>query len=396
MGIITKEVQVKLWGTNIKHYKNLGYNGKQGDIITVNVNDLSDGCNVRVIVTCDYCGRECNPRYVEYHNSIEMDGTYACTHCSIHKAEKTMLKKYGVSNYSSTKECREKVVNTMKSRYGISHVSESEEFLERKRNNNKEKYGVEHTFQVKEFRDKGIQTNLLKYGVEYASQSEEIQERIMNTIEKRYGVPYASQSDEIKEKILQTNLKRYGCKTPSQLPEIREKMVKTLYANFSQKSSKQQRYINNLYQGVLNFPVKYYNVDIYLPNDNFVIEYDGGGHMLNVITGRETIEEYNHKEIVRFNVVKREGYKQMKIISNSDKLPSDTTLLQMLSDARTYFSLYPQHSWIEFNIDTSSLRSAEHKDGIPYSYGLLRTIKESDLRSDLQSDSQTNNLTKGA
>lgn len=375
MGILTKEVEVKLWGTNIKHYRSLGYSGEQGDIITVNVGDLSNGCNVRVVVACDYCGRECNPRYVEYHNSIEMDGTYACAHCSIHKAEKTMLKKYGVLNYSSTQECREKVVNTMQSRYGISHVSESKEFLKRKSNNNKEKYGVEHTFQVKEFRDKGIQTNLEKYGVEYASQSEEIQERIRNTTKQRYGVPNASQNVEIKEKILQTNLKRYGCKNPSQLPEIREKMSKTLYANSSQKASKQQRYICELYKGILNFPVKYYSVDIRLPNDNLAIEFDGSGHMLNVTMGRETINEYNHKEIIRYNVIKNEGYKQMKIISNNDKLPSDAILLQMLQDARNYFSLYPQHSWIEFNIDASSVRNAEHKDGISYDYGALRTIK---------------------
>ena len=375
MGILTKEVEVKLWGANIKHYRSLGYNGKQGDIITVNVEDLSNGCNVRVVVACDYCGRECNPRYVEYHNSIEMDGTYACAHCSIHKAEKTMLKKYGVLNYSSPQECREKVVNTMQSRYGVSHVSESKEFLKRKSDNNKEKYGVEHTFQVKEFRDKGIQTNLKKYGVEYASQSEEIQERIRNTTEQRFGVSYASQSDEIKDKILQTNLKKYGCKTPSQLPEVREKMVKTLYANSSQKASRQQRYINNLYRGILNFPVKYYCIDIYLSDDNLAVEFDGGGHMLNVVMGRESVEEYNHKEIVRFNVIKREGYKQMKIISLDDKLPSDSILIQMLFDAKSYFYQYPNHSWIEFNIDTSTVRNAENKQGVYYDYGELRRIK---------------------
>lgn len=380
MGILTKEVEVKLWGTNIKHYRNLGYSGKQGDIITVNVEDLSDGCNVRVTVACDYCGRECNPRYVEYHNSIEMDGTYACMYCAIHKAEKTMLKKFGVPNYSSTQECRGKVVNTMQSRYGINHVSESEEFLRRKQDNNKKKYGVEHTFQVKEFRDKGIQTNLQRYGTEYATQSKEIQERIRNTTEQRFGVSNASQSEKIKEKILQTNLSRYGHENPAQSPEVREKMSKTLYANSSQKSSKQQRYINELYRGILNFPVKYYCADIYLPDDNLIIEYDGGGHMLNVVMGRETVEEYNYKEIVRFNVIKNEGFKQMKIVSNSDKLPSDSILLQMLSNARNYFSEHPNHSWIEFNLDTSLVRNAENKQGVPYDFGTLRRIKDEDLQ----------------
>lgn len=377
--LLTKEVEVKLWGTNINHYKRLGYMGKHGDTIIVKIDDLSKGCNVRIMVACDYCGKECNPRYVNYCDSIEIDGTYACGHCSIHKAEKTIFKKYGVLNYSSTNECKEKVANTMMTRYGVDHVSKSEEFLKRKCENNKKKYGVEHTMQVKEFKDKGIQTNLVKYGVEHVLQHPEVMERMKNTVQDKYGVQYASQNAEIKEKILKTNFERYGCKTPSQLPEVREKMSQTLYSNSSQKVSKQQHYINNLYQGILNFPVKFYNVDIYLPNDNLIVEYDGGGHMLNVAMGRETIEDYNHKEIVRYNVIKREGYKQMKIISKKDKLPSDQILFQMLQDTRQYFIDYPQHSWVEFNIDISIVRNAENHQGISYDFGSLRTIKDSDL-----------------
>ena len=390
--LLTKEVKVKLWGTNIKHYKSLGYEGKQGDIITVKVEDLSRGCNVRITVVCDYCNKECNPRYVDYCDSVEIDGTYACGNCGFHKAEKTTIKKYGVSNYSSTKECREKVANTMMSRYGVNHVSKCEEFLKRKCNNNNEKYGVEHTFQVKEFREKGIQTNLEKFGVEYASQSEEIQEKIRNTTQQRFGVPNASKSAEIKEKIARTNIQKYGCKTPSQLPEVKEKISQTLYANSSQKASKQQRYICNLYQGTLNFPVKYYCADIYLPNDNFTIEYDGGGHMLNVAMGRETIEEYNHKEIVRYNVIKNKGYKQIKIVSNADKLPSDQILLQMLSESRNYFTA-TSHTWQTYDIDKSLLFNAEHKQGIPYDFGELRTIKDSDIHTIKDSDIIQNNPT---
>lgn len=375
MGIITKEVEVKLWGSNIKHYRDLGYKGKQGDIITVKVEDLPKGSNVRVIVNCDYCGKERNPRYVEYCNSIESDGTYACTNCTIRKAEKTNYKKYGVLNYSSTQECRDKVSNTLMSRYGISHVSESEEFLKRKCENNKLKYGVEHTLQVKEFRDKGIQTNLQKYGVEHVLQCEEIKDRMMNTTQERYGTPYASQNLEIKNKISNTNLDRYGYECVLSSPEIREKMTKTLYENSSQKSSRQQRYICNLYNGILNFPIKYYSADIYLLYDNIIVEFDGSGHFLNVITGRETEKEHTQKEIIRYNVIKREGYKQMRIISDKDFLPSDQVLLQMLSESRQYFSDYPNHSWTEFNISTSTLRNAENKQGIPYDFGELRKIK---------------------
>lgn len=203
--------------------------------------------------------------------------------------------------------------------------------------------------------------------------------KIKQTFLRKYGVEHIAKLQDIKDKKVKTNIEKYGVDNPNKLPEVREKMTQTLYANSSQKASKQQRYINNLYQGILNFPIKYYCADVFLPNDNLIVEYDGGGHILNVVMGRETIEEYNHKEIARYNVLKSKGYKQMRIISSKDLLPTDQTLLQMLSEAKQYFTLYPQHSWIEFNLDTSSLRNAENKQGILYDYGTLRKIKDSDL-----------------
>ena len=199
------------------------------------------------------------------------------------------------------------------------------------------------------------------------------------TMLEKYGYEGTMQVPEIREKISQTNLKKYGCKSPAQSTEVRKKITQTFYANSSQKSSKQQRYINNLYSGILNFPIKFYNADIYLPYDNLIIEFDGSGHALNVIMGHETMKEYQQKEIVRYSVIKNEGYKQIKIVSNNDKLPSDQILLQMLSEAKQYFSEYPNHNWIEYNIGLSIVRNAEHKEGVLYDYGKLRTIKDSEL-----------------
>ena len=258
----------------------------------------------------------------------------------------------------------------MKKRYGVKRALQSEKFLNAFKNTCTERYG--------EF-----------YGRQFAEKAFEI-------FRERTGYDFPSQSPEVREKIIRSYIDHYGVDNPNQVPEVREKLSKTLYANSSQKVSKQQRFINDLYQGILNFPVKYYNVDICLPNDNLIIEYDGGGHMLNVITGRETMEEYVRKEIIRNEVIKSEGYKQIRIISSKDLLPSDSTLLQMLEEAKHYFSLYPQHSWIEFNIDTSTVRNAEHKDGIPYSFGSLRTIKDKDINNITDLKSDTNNLTKGA
>ena len=90
-----------------------------------------------------------------------------------------------------------------------------------------------------------------------------------------------------------------------------------------------------------------------------------------------TQEEFNRKEIIRNNILKREGYKTMHITSTKDLLPSDTTLLQLLSYARQYFSEYPNHSWINFSIDTSQVFNAENKEGVFFNYGELHRLKQS-------------------
>ena len=54
----------------------------------------------------------------------------------------------------------------------------------------------------------------------------------------------------------------------------------------------------------------------------------------------------------------QEAYKK----AYDSKVPS-RDLLQILEETRQYFSQYPNHSWIEFSIDTSVMRNAEYKDG---------------------------------
>lgn len=227
--------------------------------------------------------------------------------------------------------------------------------------------------------EKASITNLKKYGYKSPSQNEVVKEKMKKTIMERFGVDNAMKSDEIKKKLCATNLKRHGVLYPSQSKEIRNKMNETYYKNGTQKASRQQMYLHSVLGGELNYPIKHYSADICLPEEKLVIEYDGSGHELNVKMGRITQEEHIQKEIMRFSILKREGYKQMRIISAYDKLPQDSMLFKILETTRKYFSTYPQHSWIEFNIDTSSLRSAEHKDGIYYNFGKLRIIKDSDL-----------------
>lgn len=426
--LLTKEVEVIPSGKMIQYYKDKGYDAKFKQPLIIAVHDLSDKSSHLIHVKCDYCGKEKEIRYVDYMQSISINNKYACTNCAHIKASETIYETYGVLNYSSTKECREKVKNTLQTRYGISHPSESEEFLKRKMNNNKQKYGVEHTLQVAEFREKGYETNYQKYGTKIASQNAEIQQKIKETINERYDCDFASQNEDIKNKIRLTNQKKYGYDCALQVPEIKEKISKTIkekygidnisqsedvknqkchttyehygvyhplqspeilakahetmYKNGTCPTSRQQQYIFDLYSqsnpsAELNYPVSHYSADICFPEEKLVVEVDFGGHDLAVKTGKITQEEFNQKEIIRNNIFKREGYKTMHITSITDKLPSDTTLLQLLSYARQYFSEYPNHSWINFSIDTSQVFNAENKEGIFFNYGELHRLKQS-------------------
>lgn len=354
--LLTKEVEVRLNGFNVKYYEGLGYeipmrkptkNTRQvmhkdmvydlGNYITVKTEDLQPNSKVAVDVLCDYCKEEIvSVPYYSYIKRLKNVDKFACKNCASIKLKEVVQKTYGVDS----------------------------------------------TSQLQEVKQKMIDTNIKKYGVEYYAQTKECREKMRNTTMERYGVENASQLKSVKDKMKRTSMERYGVDSPSKSPQVREKMVRTLYENSSQKASKQQRYICNMYNGVLNYPIKYYNADIYLSDDNLVVEYDGGGHNLNVVTGRETQEEHDQKEIIRNNIIKREGYKQMTIISSRDLLPSDSILLQMLDDAKRYFADYPQHSWIEYNIDSSTVRNAENKDGAHYDFGELRKIHQSDISDD--------------
>lgn len=310
--ILTKEVNVKLWSRHVKHYLNLGYVGKHGDIIVVKIEDLPKQSKIKVSVQCDYCGTVKSIYYADYLRSVEKYGLYSCNKCLHYKTEKTNLYKYGVPNYSSTLDCREKVRNS---------------FLE------------------------------------------------------RYSVDNCAKAFEVKQKTRDTNIRKYGVPSTMQSPEVREKANETLCKNGTQKTSQQQLYLSSLYGGELNYAVSYYAVDICFPEEKFIIEYDGGGHNLRVVLGRLTQEEFDKKEIIRDKVIKREGYKQMRIISSKDLLPYDEVLLRMLSDAKAYFFEYPNHSWITYDIDNSIMRNAENKDGTLYDFGKLRRIKDAETET---------------
>lgn len=242
--------------------------------------------------------------------------------------------------------------------------------------NNKVKNGVIQKVSCKNCRIKKVaESNMRKYNQPYVFTIDEVKDKITTTIRHKYGVDKPAQNKDILNKISSTVQKKYGVPYISLSKELREKATVTYYKYGKQNTSSQQIYINNLFQGKLNYPCKNFNIDIALLEEKIAIEYDGGGHDLCVRIGNITQEEHNQKEIIRNNIIKRAGYKQIRIVSSTDKLPSDTILLKMLDKAKEYFNNTP-HTWMEYNIDSSTMRNAEHKEGIYFDFGELRRIKK--------------------
>ena len=133
--------------------------------------------------------------------------------------------------------------------------------------------------------------------------------------------------------------------------------------------------MQKLYGGVLNYPVSYYFVDIYIADKKLCIEFDGGGHDLSVKIGKLTQKEFNRKQVARSKVIQSHGIRTIRIISPTDMLPLDNILLQMLNDALEYFNL-TNHTWRNYYIEEGVFKDAEHKNGECYAFGELRKIKQ--------------------
>lgn len=95
MGLLTKEVEIKLGVRTIKYYENLGYKiprekDKWGNIsvprgtkIFVKTNDLTDSSHVKINIECDGCGKKLeNIEWRDYKKCVKKDNKYYCQKCA--------------------------------------------------------------------------------------------------------------------------------------------------------------------------------------------------------------------------------------------------------------------------------------------------------------------------
>ena len=164
--IIDKEVEIKISPSNLKYYKDLGYDVKSGLTKVIKVNDLSIGSNVYVNVKCYYCNNIKKSTYKNYLIQTKIVDKYSCSDCG-------HLKK----------------IDTVRL-----------------------KYGVDYTIQLDNIKEKRNQTNIIKYGGKSPFSSKEVRDKSKLTIKENYGVDNIFQLDSIIDKIrlLNTNNGRWS------------------------------------------------------------------------------------------------------------------------------------------------------------------------------------------
>ena len=381
MLILPQLVQVKIASKNIKHYKALGYDVKNGDIITTDATKLSKGSHVEVKCKCDVCGCEIERAYKDYlYNHDYKDDMDFCKNCKTVKNRKTNLEKYGVDNpmkceevketlkksleekygtykISSLPEIREKIKHSCLEKYGVENVTQSEEMKEKTRKTNLEKYGVESSLQLQvtrekmkeyfnthsdEMKKKREDTNIKKYGCKNPFGNKEIKDKIKKTNLVKYGVEYVSQSDEIQEKIKKTNLERYGVESIFQLSstkskakeyfnlhkdEIIEKRMNTLRKNGGIHTSSQQiavyEMLKEQYENVeLNYVFNKFSLDIalFVCGKKIDVEYDGWYW-----------HQDKQRDRRRDEILKSQGWSILRIKSGN-KLPTVEQLIEKINN----------------------------------------------------------------
>ncbi|AEF56745.1 Hef [Campylobacter phage vB_CcoM-IBB_35] len=163
---------------------------------------------------CVICGTKTKTQYCkECLKSPEYDKI------RIAKIKSTKLERYGDANYNNIDKHKE----TIKEKYNVENISQIPEVNDKIRNT---KANTDYT----EINNKRKETNLNKYNAEYATQSEVVKNKTIETNLKKYGVISNSQTKEFKEAVSKT----WASKSARELAELSEKRKQTnleIYGN---------------------------------------------------------------------------------------------------------------------------------------------------------------------
>jgi hypothetical protein len=202
------------------------------------------------------------------------------------------------------KECttvrkKEKTIITNNKKYNANYAKQNKQIMEQHTLKLLEKYNVINVSQLNDVKNKKKETSRLKYNTDYPLQHISVKEKRENTNLNRYNAKNQFQLESIKEKIKVTNLEKYNVEHPSQNQEIQEKIQKNakkfkeylmpsgnirkiqgyepfaldiLMQQYNEEKIKTDRKDVPRIKYTVNEKDKYYFPDIYIPDENKIIE----------------------------------------------------------------------------------------------------------------------------
>lgn len=396
MGLVLPQtVEIKISSSNYQHYKEKGYEfKKRGDFIKVNVLDLPEGSKYMVKVTCDICGKEREMYYCTVVKCNKENKLITCGNkiCRYKKVEDTCMKKYGVKNVFQTQETKDKMIETNRRNHGVDHYTQCKECKDKTKKTCQVKYGVDNPAQAQEVKNAMKATCRKKYNCDYAVQSDEVQNKIKATNQKIYGGDSPFSSEETRKKSLQTLQENYGedIINPGQVPEVKDKIFDSFQFNGTGPSSRAQRYICHILNGILNKYICGALVDIYMEKEKIVIEHDGGGHFLNDKINKEKgpTKKSLLYEKQREDKIINDGYRMIRFIAIKDRIPSDETIISLIEEFKNSDFRVIRINFEEGTIEKDYCRKW-YRD-----FGKLRKITKENLESFEKQEEDTLEISK--
>ena len=128
--LVNENIEIKWEYKTRKHYEQKGYIfTKYKDKFIIRIEDLPKSSDVKIPVTCDYCGIRIDKMYKKYIKQREDVQKDCCTNkdCSNKKGKEVNLIIYGCTNYSKTDKSR----NDNSKRFRMNFATIEDEFKNR-------------------------------------------------------------------------------------------------------------------------------------------------------------------------------------------------------------------------------------------------------------------------
>lgn len=243
------------------------------------------------------------------------------------KSRKTCRERYGVDFALQSEQAKAKGRHTCIKKYGVGNPMQNEAVKQTWRDNFCRANGVDHPMKKKGVRDKQRATTRKNYGVEYPLQHPDVRQKLKDTCMKKYGVDSALSSLAVQAKRKETLIERYGVDNPMKHPLFFDKASKSMVGTYEYTfPSGRKVYIQGYEKYALRDLLSegydetqicigdrttiptiiyeyqsirtYYYPDIYIPNENKIIE------IKSTYTYRKDIG----KNVAKFDECLRQGY----------------------------------------------------------------------------------------